>query len=192
MNDNLKILSKFFIFIVIESLVLFFLMTGYTANYDKLATSIYLNGQEIQYYGEEGYKNYIFPIRVVNRTYNYDKHPSTKIDKSDKYIIDINECEVYYKSNNIRNNYSIGANCGEKHSESETFKIVDESDFTMKIYRKNELIYDGEFKNDVTKYIVDEGRYFFHIYGKRKVSLISSTKNHITFNIIIGGDNDEE
>lgn len=184
------VLKKAFIFYFCECLVLFFLMAGYTANYDKLATSIYLNGTEVNYYGSESYRNYIFPIRIVS---HFDGvHPKTDLELSDKYIINLTECEVYYKSSGLRKNNNFGTNCGEKNDPELDFKIVNESDFTMQIYRKNKLIYDGEFISDVTDYISEQGRYYFHIYGKRKAGIISNVKSHLAFNVIVGGGNYED
>lgn len=191
MDDSISsILKKAFIFYFCECLVLWFLMAGYTANYDKLATTIYINGTEINYYGNDSYRNYIFPIRIVNHIDSM--HPKTDLELSNKYIIKLTECEVYYESSGLRKNNNLGNNCGEKNDHELKFKIVDESSFTMKIYRKNKLIYDGEFVSDVTDYISEKGRYYFHIYGKRRAGIISNVESHFAFNVVIGGGNYED
>ena len=70
------------------------------------------------------------------------------------------------------------------------YKEINSNIERLVIKRKNNILYDGKYIENVSKYVNESGRYFFHIYSKKKINLFVSIKTHISFNVIVGDLNE--
>ena len=91
-------------------------------------------------------------------------------DVKDEYILNLIEYECY---NNDKGNNVI-VSCGH-NAVSETPKEIPLINNKMIITYQNKIIYQGEYKKDITKYIKEPGKYIFQITNKR--DKISTTIN---------------
>lgn len=142
---------------------------------------ITLNEEKVYIYYEQEYYNVVIPIVYTQKENKYfytSQNPSdltNELDKEDKYILDLKEYECY---NNDKGN-NVKVSCGhEALSETkEEIKLVKNK---MKIIYKDKVIYDGDYKKDITKYIKEPGKYKFEITNKR-----NKMSTNIKFNINI-------
>jgi hypothetical protein len=182
--------KSIFIFILIEVIVLASFMAMAQGSYDKTMKVVKINNEGISLFSTESYRDFIFPIYAMSEVDTYGifgkGYGRNELSSSSKIILTVDEYEVYYRG--IRINYNLPIGTIDK---SLDFKKVDYSKMQLKIQRKNKVIYDGEFKKNITEYVSEKGRYFIHIYVNRKNDFHSTIKTHISFNIIVDGGNNE-
>lgn len=124
-----------------------------------------INEEKIKIYYEEEFYNVVIPIVYQQKEYksfSSDRETTTEIQEKDKYILQLKEYECY---NNDKGN-NVKVSCGH-NALSETPKEIELIKNDMTIKYKNEVIYQGEYKRDVTKYLKEPGKYTFEIKNKR-------------------------
>lgn len=181
-------LKKGFTVILIVCLsVAILLLYAYNNSYFKNKFVISINDYEVNARYKSEFSEFLF---IKNNSEGYIKSYSktsdllNEIPKSNKYILNIKEYEAYDKYKH-RESY-------QESMSSHDYKNVNNSKNRLKIERMNEVLYDGDFINDVSEYITEEGRYYFHIYNKSKrTSFIFARVNTMfTFNVLVVSDED--
>ena len=146
---------------------------------------ISLNGVEINARTYSEFRE-LFLVKNVSesrtKSYSFSKELFVKIPTSDKYVFNFNEYEIYNKFNQ-RESYS-------PISGYKRLKEVNDSKNMLKIERMGKVLYDGDFKLDISDIITGEGRYYFHIYNqsKRTSSPIARVNTMLTFNVLVVND----
>lgn len=184
LNEMQKPFKFIFIIIIIESMICLAFGISYTGNYDKNVFEIIINNKKMSCYYTEKYKNGF--ITTTSDGYNDVDELVNKIEFSDNIYLSINEYEVYYKNGHRRpdnTGWYINKNDFE-------YKKVN-NDLMIEIKRNNKVLYNGKYINNLNEYINERGRYYFHIYSKRKDNLFIGVNTHISFNVIVGGDNND-
>ncbi|MBR1417139.1 MAG: hypothetical protein IJ572_04905 [Bacilli bacterium] len=188
MNDYFKqtfglisnIINYILIFIVF---ILVFILIS--AEYQSNAFAIKINDNNLSVYYEEKYKNTLLFLSGKSN-YVTENNAVSRISLSNKYLLTIDEYELYSPNGRVINadNWNI--------STDNKKKILD-SDIKIKIETVDGIIYDGNYEPDITNYITKPGRYYFHIYvnSSRNPKFLSSVKTHISFNIMIGDNNEK-
>lgn len=174
--------KKLFIINTIVFILVFLLFLNLTSSYDKDLFKVEINGIQMKCYYEERFK--IAGISVAGTgSYNSVLNSKNSIDLENSMNLNIKEFEVYYKSGNRKGNI-----IGWYINRELTYKEVS-NPIRIEIKRMNELIYDGEYIQDISKYMNEKGRYYIHVYVNRKVSIIRNVVTHISFNVIVGDGN---
>ena len=177
MNRELVKPFKVYGIIVMSTLaimVLFFV--NFQAHYDRNYFEITINNQKMHYVVDETFTSSLVLHSHVSEDYIYELD---NIEKNISYILNIKEYEVY---NGIlrkqANNFDIDA-CDE-------LKEINANPYKLVIKNKDNVLYDGSFINDITKYLNNDGLYYIHIYNKRKDNFFSSVKTHFSFIVNVG------
>ncbi|MBR1416504.1 MAG: hypothetical protein IJ572_01635 [Bacilli bacterium] len=177
MNRELVKPFKVYGIIVMSTLaimVLFFV--NFQAHYDRNYFEITINNQKMHYVVDETFTSSLVLHSHVSEDYIYELD---NIEKNISYILNIKEYEVY---NGIlrkqANNFDIDAGDELKEINANPYKLV--------IKNKDNVLYDGSFINDITKYLNNDGLYYIHIYNKRKDNFFSSVKTHFSFIVNVG------
>ena len=176
-------------FVSLGVCIIFFMiliLTFYNSYY-KNAFVIKINDTDInaRYYSE--FSELFFVTNVsegYTRSYENSSELLMEIPKSDKYIFDFKECEIYNKYGNRESNDLING--------SNSLKEVTNSKNQLKIERMNQVLYDGDIISDLSNIITEEGRYYFHIYNKSKRSStpIARVNTMLTFNVLVVNNED--
>lgn len=178
---SLKYLFLILIIALVGSLSFFTLKYS---GYDKNVFEVNINGTSMNCFYTEKY-NSAFLVQAQTSSLN-DIEPAINNIKLDNAMnLEVNEYEVYYK-NGMRKEDTNGW-----HKEDDLNYVQVNNDIKIEIKRMNKVLYDGEYIEDLSKYINEKGRYYIHIYSTRNVGLFTSVKTHISFNVIVGGGNYE-
>lgn len=170
-QDNIrKIRNKSLPVIVITLIILGFvcsvvevLKTFERAEYHYYDVTI--NEEKIKISYEEEYYNVVIPYVYKQNEYKSfqsDEETKSEIEYKDKFILKLTEYACY---NNDKGN-NVKVSCGH-NALSETKKEIDLINNSMLIAYENEVIYNGEYIEDITKYIEKTGIYTFKITNKR-------------------------
>ena len=148
------------IIIIVSFMMVYFVNTDFNDKFD-----ITINGQELTARYDSEYVKY-FLKRHGGSNYNKSIHNNTdyfnKIQQSNTYVLSVKEYEAYDRFGH-RNSYTgVGAN--------QELREVFDNNKKMMVQKDGKIIYDGEFKDDITDIIKENGRYFFHVYTKQKRS----------------------
>ena len=148
------------IIIIVSFMMVYFVNTDFNDKFD-----ITINGQELTVRYDSEYVKY-FLKRHGGSNYNKSIHNNTdyfnKIQQSNTYVLSVKEYEAYDRFGH-RNSYTgVGAN--------QELREVFDNNKKMMVQKDGKIIYDGEFKDDITDIIKENGRYFFHVYTKQKRS----------------------
>lgn len=164
--------------IIISFMMIYFVNTDYNDKFD-----ITLNGNEMTARYDSEYVKF-FLKRHGGLTYNKVIQNNTdyfnKIVRSDNYFLEIKEYEVYDKFGHRESYVGIEKN--------EELREVLDYNKTMMIQKDGKIIYNGEFKNDITDIITENGRYYFHVYTKQKrtSSPFGYSKTSLHFCFLVG------
>ncbi len=165
-NHSLPIIIFGLIFIgVVFSLVEFFktFERGMYHYYDMT-----LNNEQVFIYYEEEYYNVVIPVVYTQKENKYfytSQNPNdskNEIEIQEKYILDLKEYECY---NNDKGE-NVKVSCGHEALQ-ETKKEITLIKNTMTITYQDKVIYEGDYKKDVTEYLKEPGKYTFEIKNKR-------------------------
>lgn len=148
------------IVIIVSFMMVYFVNTDYNDKFD-----ITINSQELVARYDSEYVKY-FLKRHGGSNYNRSVQNNTeffnKIQQSSSYILSVKEYEAYDRFGH-RNSYTgVGGN-------QELREVFDDNK-TMMVQKDGKIIYDGDFKEDITDIIKENGRYYFHVYTKQKRS----------------------
>ena len=146
------------IIIIVSFMMVYFVNTDFNDKFD-----ITINGQELTARYDSEYVKY-FLKRHGGSNYNKSIHNNTdyfnKIQQSNTYVLSVKEYEAYDRFGH-RNSYTgVGAN--------QELREVFDNNKKMMVQKDGKIIYDGEFKDDITDIIKENGRYYFHVYTKQK------------------------
>ncbi len=120
-----------------------------------------INGEELPIGYYQNYERTVIPIFYVQRderAFDDSNSSNTSIVENQKYIFKLHEYECF---NNDKKKM-VAVACG-VNATNETLKEVKLSKSTMEITYENRVIYDGEYKSDITDYLTGPGRYNFTI-----------------------------
>lgn len=173
------------IVIAIEFIFLFSFFTAMYSSYDKNLFTITLNDIEMSCYYSEKYTSGVF-THATSSGYNAVENRVNSIDLKDTMNLKVEEYEVYYKNGQRKQNTN-----GWYKDDSLVYKKVNNSNLRLQIKRKNSIIYEGKYIEDLSTILKEKGRYFIHIYSTKNNHLFSSVKTHISFNVVVGGGNRE-
>lgn len=140
-----------------------------------------LNDNEINIEYSEEYHNIIIPIFFEPKEQEYfysdteNYLSENTIPKTDKYILYLKEFQCI---NNERGK-NIRVSCGSNALKEAPHEVILTKN-KMKIYLNDKLIYDGEYKKDITEYLSKTGTYKFEISNKR-----DKIKTNISFSMTI-------
>ncbi len=181
-NEGLKEAFKYtFIAIIIIAsfMMVYFVNTDFNDKFD-----ITINNQELIARYDSEYVKY-FLKRYGGSNYNISISSDdnsgyfNKLAKSDNYYLDIKEYEAYNKFGH-RESY-------EPFFNQELREVFDDNK-TMMVQKDEKIIYEGNFKNDITDIITEDGRYYFHVYTKQKrpSSPFGYSKTSLHFCFLVG------
>ena len=134
---------------------------------------VVINEEKIKISYDEEYYNVVIPFvytQKESQSFTSEIDTTVEIEEKDEYILNLIEYECY---NNDKGNNVI-VSCGH-NAVSETPKEIPLINNKMIITYQNKIIYQGEYKKDITKYIKEPGKYIFQITNKR--DKISTTIN---------------
>ena len=178
-----NIFKYFIIGLIIEFLVIFCFFTALYSSYDKNVFEIKINGNLMKCYYSEKYKS-AFILGATSSGYNSLETEINRVELSDNIKLEVNEYEVYYKNGTRKENTN-----GWSKDDDLDYRKVKPQDISIQIKRMNKVLYDGKIISNLSEYINESGRYYIHIYSTRKNNFFTSIKTHISFNVIIRGDN---
>jgi len=176
---NRELVKPFIIYgIIVLSTVAFLTLffVNFKAHYDRNYFEITINDKKMHYVFDESFNSSLFLHSHISGNYIYE---FDNITKSNTYILNIKEYEVY--SGILRkkaNDFVIDGNDELKEINANPYKLV--------IKNKDNILYDGSFISDITKYLNNDGIYYIHIYNKRKDNFFSSVKTHFSFTVNVG------
>ncbi len=189
LNEMFKPLRNLLIIvIVIFSLLLFNFSNKYYSNTFKV--TINNNDIYVQYY--EKYKRGIIPFVMGTVNSQHSSNDVTpivnNISYSEPFKLSIKEYEVYWNKYKNRSFENKSWNFHDKYN----YREVTSSDIHLVIKRKNNILYNGKYVEDISKYVNEKGRYFFNVEITRKDNFYSTLKTYMSFNVIVGGGQYEE
>lgn len=184
-SEIIKPVKVLFIFLIIEFIFIFVFFTLLYSSYNKNLFEVKLNDILMNCYYSEKYTNGIL-INTRISGYNSVENRINEIQLNSPIKLDVNEYEVYYKNGHRKANTN-----GWLREHNLNYTQVKNSKIKIKIKRKNNVLYDGEYIRDLSNIINEKGRYYIHIYSVRKDGLFINVKTHISFNVIVGGGNYE-
>lgn len=174
------------------SIILFILLLFNVSNkYYSNTFKITVNNQDIyvQYY--ERYKRGLIPLifgTFNSKELSNDVTPIVNnVEFTKPFKLSIKEYEVYWKKHEDRAYKNPTWNFYDNFKYKETF-----SKANIVIKRKNKVLYNGKYIEDISDYVNEKGRYFFNVTVTRKDNFYSTVITHISFNIIVGGGQYEE
>lgn len=188
-NEMFKPLRNLLIAIIIILLILLF---NFNNKYYSNTFKVTINNNEVyvQYY--EKYKRGIIPFIVGTVNSQHSSNEVTPIVNDITYnktmILNIKEYEAYWKKYKDRSYENKRWVFQDKYNYKETTS----SSIHLVIKRKNKILYDGKYIEDISKYVNEKGRYFFNAEVTRKDNFYSTLKTYMSFNVIVGGDQYEE
>lgn len=165
---------KYFIFIFTFINILLILFLNHSEAYDSNEFILTLNNQRLNYIYREKYDNILI--------HNYSENTETGTNsflKNNEMLLDIHEYEVYNK-----NNYRVSGSFSNYKSAYYDYKEVNNI-YRIKIKKNNKILYDGEYKKDLSDNLNTQGRYFLHLYFERKINLFSSVKTELSINFTL-------
>lgn len=146
------------IVIIVSFMMVYFVNTDFN---DKFVITI--NNQELTARYVSEYVKY-FLKRNGGSNYNKSIHNNTdyfnKIQQSNTYVLIVKEYEAYDRFGHRDSYTGVGAN--------QELREVFDNNKKMMVQKDGKIIYDGEFKDDITDIIKENGRYYFHVYTKQK------------------------
>ncbi len=184
LSEVFNAFKHLFLILIITLIVSFSFFILKYSGYDKNIFEININGTSMNCFYSEKY-NSGFLIQAQTSSLNDVEPAINSIELSDTMNLEVNEYEVYYE-NGKRKEDTDGW-----HKKEDLNYVKVDNDIKIEIKRMNKVLYDGEYINDLSKYINEKGRYYIHIYSSRNVGLFTSVKTHISFNVIVGGGNYE-
>lgn len=146
--------------------------------------TITINNNELTARYDTEYIKYIFKryggsryTKSISNDNNEDYF--NKIARTKNYYLDIKEYEAYNRFDQ-RQSYEPFFN--------QKLKEIFNNKKTMMVQKDGRIIYEGEFKNDITDIISENGRYYFHVYVKEKESssLFAYSKFSLHFCFLVG------
>lgn len=146
------------IVIIVSFMMVYFVNTDFN---DKFVITI--NNQELTARYDSEYVKY-FLKRHGGSNYNKSIHNNTdyfnKIQQSNTYVLIVKEYEAYDRFGHRDSYTGVSAN--------QELREVFDNNKKMMVQKDGKIIYDGEFKDDITDIIKENGRYYFHVYTKQK------------------------
>ena len=175
----LKFLRK----IVLIVLIIILLMLNFESSYKKDAFKITLNNYDLKCHYKETYQNAFLVKNGWESSNSVDRNINS-VKLNNQMFLNLKEYEAYSSSG-----FQVDVDDWWFNNSYE-YKEINSNIERLVIKRKNNILYDGKYIENVSKYVNESGRYFFHIYSKKKINLFVSIKTHISFNVIVGDLNE--
>lgn len=189
LNEMLKPVRNIIIILVV---VFLFFMFNFNNKYYSNVFKVTLNDNDLYLHYYEQYNRGIIPFLLgtsngINDTSNEIEKVVNEIPYNKKMILSIKEYSVYWKKDNVR----VFNNKRWVFQKNYNYKEEVINDIKMTIKRKNEVLYNGNYIEDISEYLHEPGRYYFNINVIRKDNFYTAVKTYINFNVIVGGGNNE-
>jgi hypothetical protein len=186
-----EIFKPFIKMLLIGLFIFIFLSFNWNGEYYKNTFNVTLNNKELYVYFHERYKRGLIPL-ILGTESGYDSANDitpivNEIKYSKKIILDIREYEVYWKGTNDRLKREVFFSAKNLY----TFKKIKIHKARLIIKRKGNVLYDGDYIKDISKYVIEPGRYYFQTYVYRSDNFYTTITTGMSFNIIVKGDNHE-
>lgn len=178
----MKLKTTVILFIIIATICnLFFLAFNH---YKRSNYAIFINDIPINYHIKEKSVIHSIPYIVTSRKWEERNVISnTKKQINEMYlnnpVLDIKTFNCY----NRYNNKHIGCLTDATKGTEVIQKEKDVVPTHLKITKKNEIIYDSKYIDNIGDYIKEEGRYYFDVKIKIKNGLNNFITSDITFNV---------
>lgn len=183
MDGLIEGLKKNFMYIFITIIIIVSFMMIYFVNSDyNDKFVIIINDVELTARYDSEYVKYLLKRHGgsnYNRIISNNSDYFNKIKKSSTYILEVKEYEAYNRFGH-RESYELTFN--------QDLKEVFDNNKTMMVQKDGRIIYDGDFKNNITDIISENGRYYFHVYSKQKrpTSPLGYSKASLHFCFLVG------
>ena len=174
---------KFIRNIILLILIIILLILNFESSYKKDAFKVTINNYDLKCHYRELYQNAFLVKNGWEASNSVDRNINT-IHLSNQMLLNVKEYEAFSNSGFQVDVDDWWFNNSYKYKE---IKVNIEK---LIIKRKNNILYEGEYIENVSPYLKENGRYFIHIYSKKKINFFVSIKTHISFNVIVG-DRDE-
>lgn len=188
MNSGLSEIFYPFKRILIICLIVLFILLSYVilrnGFYDQNLFEIKLNDVLMVGNYTEKISNNIL-IKFDREGNNYTNKSVNRVSLQDNMLLQINEYEVY----NEHDRRVPGDDYWVKLDDF-IYKEVNYSKIRLEIKKSNQILYNGNYIENITPYINETGRYYIHIYINRKDGWFSGVKTHFSFNVIVGDQNE--
>ena len=181
-------LKEVFKYLLIIILIVFIILMLYFNNTEiNNKFEVKLNDKSLTFRKDTEYVDYILKKNGDGHHYgdlSVNENLFNSLNKTGNYKLEIREYEVYNKFEQRVNYQTLEKNY--------TYVEVIDNNKKMMIQKSGKIIYDGDYKNDLTDIINENGRYYFHIYtkSKRNTSPFAYVKSNIHFNVLIGDNNE--
>lgn len=189
--EGIKYLFKKYFMIPI--IIVLFSLALFDPNYHSDFYGIKINNQSIYFAFQGTYKRSLLSMswNTQLNTSNYFEYETIDVDNmtgvnriklNSTINLDYKVIGCYLKNTGlkVRCTYSM-LNQYYKY----IYKTRDINDETMQIKRKNQVVYDGPFINQLSNVIKEPGRYYFVIQGTYKHAFFDEGKYRISFNVIV-------
>ncbi len=182
MEDSLIVIKNILIVMLNILAMIFVLVFIYGFTYQENYFEIKLNNNDLRcHYNEEYHNTSIINTELSGAVSNSNIQENI-IAENNNYSLTVKEFEVFDKSK-IRKENSYW------HKDSAyNYQEVNDSIIKLKIETKDGILYDGDYKEDISEYITKKGRYYFHIsvLSNRTPKYLAFVKTNISFNVIMG------
>ena len=182
MEDSLIVIKNILIVMLNILAMIFVLVFIYGFTYQENYFEIKLNNNDLRcHYNEEYHNTSIINTELSGAVSNSNIQENI-IAENNNYSLTVKEFEVFDKSK-IRKENSYW------HKDSSyNYQEVNDSIIKLKIETKDGILYDGDYKEDISEYITKKGRYYFHIsvLSNRTPKYLAFVKTNISFNVIMG------
>jgi hypothetical protein len=174
--------------LIIVTTLFILLLFNFNSKYYSNTFKVTINNQDIYVCFYEHYNRGLIPF--ILGTFNSKGDLSNEVSPIVNNInfvgafkLMIKEYEVYYKDSNERSYRNQDWIFHDKYDYKETRL----SNINLVIQRKNKTLYEGNYIEDIGKYVNEPGRYFFKVTVKRKDNFYSTVMTYMSFNVIVGG-----
>ena len=182
MDDSLIGIKNILILMFNIIAMIFVLIFIYGFTYQENYFEIKLNNNDLRCHYDEEYYNSLLINTGLSGAVSNSNIKENIIDENNNYILTVKEFEVFDKSK-IRKENSFW------HKDSSyNYQEVNDSIIKLKIETKDGILYDGDYKENISEYITKKGRYYFHIsvLSNRTPKYLAFVKTNISFNVIVG------
>lgn len=165
---------------IIAMIIVVVFIYGFT--YQENYFEIKLNNNDLRCHYNEEYHNSLIINTGLSGAVSNSNIQENIISLNNSYILRVKEFEVFDNSKIKKDNSYWRKNSSYNYQE------VNDSKIKLKIETKEKILYDGDYKEDISEYIHNKGRYYFHIsvVSNRTPKYLAFVKTNISFNVIVG------
>ena len=142
---------------------------------------VYINNEKIDIMYNSEYKKVVIPVIYKQEEFrSVGEEKDNYLSRTNKYIINIKE----YKCINDDKNNHVRVSCG-NGATSESKEEIKSTNNKLSIFKGTKELYNGDFINDITKYLTENGTYNIIITNKNeKDNLVNTIEFTLSINEI--------